>query len=358
MVRAIAITAVTANSEVHMACLLVGATRAGKSGGGNAVGWFSFPGFVGGMPIFSDQSARKNRRITGDKDKKLSKSGDATEMATIFNENTVAAEPVDDGTARQRLLTRARVAGTRILLDRLTLAPGATARLSVPVQGLAWFQMLEGEATLARGASTETLTDANVVFLPPGFSADIASRGGAALLYGAVPDAARLDPNLTKNPPAFRVVDWTREPVLDSEHDARKRIYLVTPKLFGTKAVKGEMIIYPPGTMAANHHHVGAEHFMYVLRGRGTVYANERPFAVAKGDVIYYPDLERHYLEAAPDEELVFAEFFAPGEFTTVWMDESQICTWTPTGRDIRGQIPAREIKAHSSADVLSPGDV
>ncbi len=87
--------------------------------------------------------------------------------------------------------------------------------------------------------------------------------------------------------------------MLNSEHDARKRIYLVTPKLFGTKAVKGEMIIYPPGTAAANHHHEGAEHFMYVLRGRGTVYANEKPFPVRKGDVIYYPDRERHYLEAA-----------------------------------------------------------
>jgi hypothetical protein len=42
----------------------------------------------------------------------------------------------------------------------------------------------------------------------------------------------------------------------------------VTPKLAGTKAIKGEMIIYPPGTAAANHHHEGAEHFMYVLRGR------------------------------------------------------------------------------------------
>jgi hypothetical protein len=90
----------------------------------------------------------------------------------------------------------------------------------------------------------------------------------------------------------------------------------------------------------------------------GTVYANEKPFAVRKGDVIYYPDLERHYLEAAPDEELVFAEYFAPGEFKTVWVDDSEICTWKPTGRDIRGQAPAREIKAHSSADVLSPGDV
>jgi quercetin dioxygenase-like cupin family protein len=281
------------------------------------------------------------------------------EMATIFNESTIAAEPADNGTSRQRLLTQARVPGTRILLDRLTLAPGGTAHLSVPAQGLAWFQVLEGEATLvAQGGTRTTLTDAYVAFLPPGYAVALASSDGVTLLYGEIPDAARLDADLAKNPPAFRVVDWTREPVLNSEHDARKRIYLVTPKLFGTKAVKGEMIIYPPGTQAANHHHVGAEHFMYVLRGRGTVYANERPFPVRKGDVIYYPDLERHYLEAAPDEELVFAEFFAPNEFTTVWVDESQICTWTPTGRDIKGRAPMREINAHSSAEVLSPRDV
>jgi quercetin dioxygenase-like cupin family protein len=279
-------------------------------------------------------------------------------MAVIFNESEIAAEPVRGGTTRQRLLTEKRIAGTRILLDRLTLAPGGEAHLTVPARGLAWFQILEGEAVLAIGPSRAALTDAHVVFMPPGTEATVTSGGGAVLLHSEIPDAASLDPGLLKNPPALRVLDWMCEPVLDSEHDARKRIYLVTPKLFGTKAVKGEMIIYPPSTAAANHHHVGAEHFMYVLRGRGTVYANERPFPVRKGDVIYYPDLERHYLEAAPDEELVFAEYFAPGEFATIWVDESQICTWKPTGRDIRGQLPVREIKAHSSADTLSPQDV
>jgi len=279
-------------------------------------------------------------------------------MATIFNESTVAAETTHGNTARQRLLTEQRVAGTHILLDRLTLAPGGEARLMVPAQGLAWYQVLDGAMKLTHGGSQYPLTDAHVGFLPPGYSAILSSARGGALLYGEIPDAASLDPALTKNPLTFRVVDWTHEPVLNSEHDARKRIYLVTPKLFGTKAVKGEMIIYPPGTAAANHHHVGAEHFMYVLRGRGTVYANEQPFPVRKGDVIHYPDLERHYLEAAPDEEMVFAEFFAPGEFKTVWVDDSQICTWNPTGHDIHGQVPAREIKAHSSAEVLSPGDV
>jgi quercetin dioxygenase-like cupin family protein len=279
-------------------------------------------------------------------------------MAAIFNESAVTAEPLGKGLSRQRLLTAARVPGAAILLDRLTVAAGDEARLTVAATSLAWLQVLEGEAVLEGESNRDELSNAHVAFLPPRFSARLSSVCGAVFLYGEIPDAARLDPDFEQSPPPFRLADWTREPVLDSEHDARKRIYLVTPKLFGTKAVKGEMIIYPPGTAAANHHHEGAEHFMYVLRGRGTVYANEQPFPVRQGDVIYYPERERHYLEAAPDEELVFAEFFAPAEYTTVWVDESQICTWLPTGRDIRGRTPAREIKAHSSAGILNPQDV
>jgi quercetin dioxygenase-like cupin family protein len=278
-------------------------------------------------------------------------------MAIIFNESTIPAKPDGHGATRQHLLTEARVPGTGIHLDRLTLVPDGTTELTVPATSVAWLQGLDGEALLGQGGE-QTLSDAHVAFLPPGFSASLSSKSGAMILCGEIPDAARFDPNFKLAPPPFRLADWTREPVLDSEHDARKRIYLVTPKMFGTKAVKGEMIIYPPRTAAANHHHEGAEHFMYVLRGRGTVYASEKPYPVAKGDVIYYPDLERHYLEAASDEELVFAEFFAPAEFKTIWVNENEICAWLPTGRDIRGRVPAREIKAHSSAEILSPQDV
>jgi quercetin dioxygenase-like cupin family protein len=278
-------------------------------------------------------------------------------MATIFNQSTVPVVSAGSAAGRQALLSPARVPGTGLLLDRLSLQADGELCLTVPPTSVAWLQPLAGE-TQMQGGERHSLTDVHVAFLPPDFCATLTSSAGSALLYGEIPSAAWLDPTLTTEPPAFRLTDWTREPVLDSEHDARKRIYLVTPKLFGTKAVKGEMIIYPPGTAAANHHHEGAEHFMYVLRGRGTVYANETPFAVRAGDVIYYPDRERHYLEAAKDEELVFAEFFTPAEFKTIWVDEAQVCAWLPTGRDIKGRVPAREIKAHSSAEVASPQDV
>ncbi|HVZ53179.1 MAG TPA: hypothetical protein VG986_14525, partial [Pseudolabrys sp.] len=180
-------------------------------------------------------------------------------MATIFNQETVTSEPEGQATGRQRLLTKERVPGTAILLDRLTLQAGGNIELSVPQTSVAWLQVLAGEAVLARGSVSEALTQAHVAFLPPGFSGALSAANGVTLLYGEIPDAARIDPTFAANPPPFRLSDWSREPVLDSQHDARQRIYLVTPKLFGTKAVKGEMIIYPPGTAAANHHHEGGE---------------------------------------------------------------------------------------------------
>jgi quercetin dioxygenase-like cupin family protein len=279
-------------------------------------------------------------------------------MAICFNESSVAAEPFGDRSFRQRLLTPVRIPATNILLDRLVLMPGGSVELNIAGGDIGWFQMLGGAAELTFDGRVLPLDEAHVAFLPPGSRCTLRSSGGASLLSASVPDAARFDSGLAANPPALRTIDWQREPVLDSQHDARKRIYLVTPKMFGTKVLKGEMIIYPKGTMAANHHHEGAEHFMYILRGRGTAWANEAPFPVRAGDVVYYHDLERHYLKAGDDSELVFGEFFVPGEYRTIWVNDNEVCTWLPTGRDIKGGKPVREIKAHSSAGVASPADV
>jgi quercetin dioxygenase-like cupin family protein len=217
--------------------------------------------------------------------------------------------------------------------------------------------MLDGETTLRHPGGNSALGRSHIVFLPPGFRGTLTASSAAALLYAEVPQAQRFDPEFATSVLELRIVDWMREPVLDSQYDARKRIYVVTPQLFGTRAIKGEMIIYPPGTEAANHHHEGAEHFMYVLQGRGTAYANEKPIPVRKGDLIYYGERERHYLRSEGNEDMVFVEFFVPGVYTTVWAEGAPVCTWMPTGRDLRGDKPAREIKGHSSA-TATPVDV
>jgi hypothetical protein len=93
-------------------------------------------------------------------------------------------------------------------------------------------------------------------------------------------------------------------------------------------------------------------------KGHGTAYANESPIPVRRGDLIYYDDRERHYLRNDGDEEMAFVEFFVPGEYKTIWAPGAAVCTWLPTGRDIRGEKPVREIRAHSSAEIASPQDV
>ena len=240
-------------------------------------------------------------------------------LAISFNESTVWAEVVMPGVERQRLLTSGRVARTKILLDRVKLGAGVKIDLGVSAADIVWFQMLEGEAQLTYGPARIGLGATHIVFLPADFAGTLTTKTGAVFLYAQLPNAERFDPDFSQRPPQFRVIDWTREPVLDSERDARKRICVATPQLFGTTAIRSEMIICPPGTEAANHHHEGAEHFMYVLQGRGTAYANEKPIAVRKGDLVYYDDCERHYLRAEGAEETVFVEFFVPGMYTTVY---------------------------------------
>lgn len=284
-------------------------------------------------------------------------------MAIQVNVDAVPPQPCGVAATRRPLLTRELVPGTNILLEQIDLSPAGSLEVDIAASDIGWFQMLSGRLAYTcsgdqRRTEAGEIDQSHLVFLPAGCQTTLRSAGGASLLLARVPGAHRFDSSFSAASTAFRTVDWQREPVLDSQHDARQRIYLVTPKLFGTKVLKGEMIIYPPGTMAANHHHEGAEHFMYMLRGRGTAWANEQPFQVKAGDLVYYHDKERHYLKADDDSELVFSEFFVPGEYRTIWVNEGEVCTWLPTGRDIKGNRPVREIAAHSSADVASPADV
>ena len=278
-------------------------------------------------------------------------------MAYTVNQGQIPEERVLEGVGRQRLMTNQSNRNACIELDRITLAAGAAWPVRNGPSDLAWFQILQGEISFSTGDANHVMTESHVCFVPPDSGGQVKSNAGSTLLYARVPDADRFDPELVASVPEIKVIDWSREPVLSSEHDARKRIYLVTPKLFGTKAIKGEMIIYPPGTEAANHHHEGAEHFMFVLSGSGTAWANENPFSVREGDLIWYADCERHYLRCDDDVEMRFVEFFVPGIYRTTWAPGAMVCTWSPTGKNILGGEASRAI-AHHRSDAGTPSDV
>lgn len=270
-------------------------------------------------------------------------------MAIHFNQSEVAPVTTGDGVACQPLLHPGRVPGILFGVDRLTVSPGGKSALSVLPSQLAWFQMIDGTANVRTSGREVAVGGNHIGLLPPGFEGELTSHTGATLLLAVVPDAATLDPNIISHPPAFRLIDWRDEPLLNSEHDARKRIYIVTPKMFGIRAIRGEMIIYPPGTECPIHHHEGGAHFMFFLSGRGTCYAGaDQVMTVQPGDVVYYFDREPHWVKGGSDGDMIFSEFFVPSAVATVWADPSKVCTWIPTGVNYRGGKPSRVIERHA----------
>ena len=278
-------------------------------------------------------------------------------MPVIFNQDDITAVEAGSDVFVQTLLDDKTTSNDNVRLQRWRINAGGSMPVVVADTDLTCVQVLDGEVDLDGTQGHHRLSNVHLVVLPPGFSGTFTSKTGAVLLNAEVPDAARFDPAFAVNPPSFGCVDWTEEPVLNAEHDARKRIYFVTPKMFGTKALAGELIIYPPGTEASNHHHEGAEHFQYIIKGSGTVFSNEEPHQIRANDVIYNYERERHYF-SCDDEEMLFVEFFVPGEFKTIWADNAPICAWLPTGKNIKGGTPVREIGAHSSEDIEKPADV
>lgn len=242
------------------------------------------------------------------------------------------------------LLRRDDIGNDQIELDHVTMAIGATHELELDRSAIGWLQVLSGSGTLGH----DTLTSSHIAYLPLGFSSGFnAVEDGTRILVSTVPDAVRFDDAIADMPTTLNCVNWTREPVLQSEHDARKRVYMATPALAGTKAFKGEMITYPPGTAAPEHHHVGAEHFQYVLSGQGTAMLDGKATKLNAGDLLYNYEHEPHAFINETDKEFVFVEFFVPGPCETVWSPGANLCAWLPTGVDTEGRKPSRDIGYH-----------
>ncbi len=272
-------------------------------------------------------------------------------MPVIFNEDEVPKEHISEGVSVQRLITPESVKSDYLYTERLHLEPNAVSDFSVDSDSLVWFHVISGSLLLYGEFGEKELSGDYFVLLPPSLEARVSTTEGALLFKATVPQAYRFDQNWRTSEMGIRFVDWTKEPVLNSEYDERRRIYMLTPRLSGTKVAKGEMIIYPPGTKAANHHHEGAEHFQVILTGNATFYVDNVPHSVRAGDTIYIYDNEQHYFINDGKEELSFIEYFVPGVYKTVWAEGANICTWSPSGLNIKGGMPSREVKAHSSAE-------
>lgn len=231
------------------------------------------------------------------------------------------------------------------VVRRLKLPAGATQDIETQADALDWFMVLSGQGRFG----DEAVGDNSVCMAYQGTKFEIETKSDMEILWTSVQRASRFDPDNGEQKPGLKIVDWSHEPILQSEHDTRKRVYVTTPGLMGTGAIKAEIITYPAGAMAPEHHHEGAEHFQFVLSGEGTAVLNGEHQAMKAGDILYNFEHELHWFftSAKAAQDFVFVELFIPGHCKTVWANDANACAWLPTGKDSTGSTPVREIGYH-----------
>jgi len=267
-------------------------------------------------------------------------------MPVIVRGAEVPARPVAAGVVQRTLLSTERTGSDNVLLDLYTFDEGAAFEIEFDAGTFGWLQVLAGTGSLTD--YEPALETSGVTYLPLGYAGTFsASAAGTRLLLATVPAAARFDADVATAPRAVQTTDWTHEPVLQSEHDARTRIYMATRTLTGTSVYRGEMIRYPHGTEAPKHHHEGAEHFQYVLQGSCIAMLGDTTTTLQAGDTLYNYEHEVHSFRNDSGADLVFVEFFVPGGCKTVWAPGANPCAWLPTDADIMGRPPSRDIAYH-----------
>ena len=267
-------------------------------------------------------------------------------MTLLIRGTKIAKYEISDGVNQKLLLNRHETGDSRLEIKKISLNAKANFELRLEQNSLNWLHAL----TSGLAVDTHKFDTQSLIVLNGGTKIIIENIGDteAELLFCAVPKVSRYLSQSEPIPFDNHLVDWSVEPVLVSEFDSRKRIYLASPHLWqGVSCVKGEMIIYPQGGAAPPHHHEGAEHFQYIMEGSGTVTFNETEHVVEKGDILYFFENELHSFINKEPEEFVFAEFFVPGSYNTIWQKDTNICTWLPTGKDISGKKASRHIEKH-----------
>jgi len=259
-------------------------------------------------------------------------------MPLHISGSAMSPQPTATGVTQQRLFSDRQAKGTRVAIDRYTVAAGASFRFDAPTGSTLWVQVLDGEGSLRTPYTTGPLGNSISFTVPAGVQATLSTDKGISFLQAEIRDPA---PSTTR----LVAIDWRREAVFKTK-DGRKRVLLVTPAIVDTEAFNADMVIYPPGGAAPTIHREGAETFVYVISGRGIATSGgSQDIALREGDLAYFPDREPHSLRADGDGEFRFLQLNAPGTFKTIWADERNASTWVDTGLDIEGRRPFHEFK-------------
>ena len=265
-------------------------------------------------------------------------------MPILVRNNSITKCKEGPGVVSQLLIDEQRTGDNRIKITRFEFTNSECFSFNTTGSSLVWLMPLCENLSL----NNFELIYENLLIIPPSSRIDIEGKVGDKFVLYEVPKANRFfsaDENFLDK---LKVIDWSIEPVLLSEFDSRKRVYLASPILWeGIQCVKGEMIIYPKGGSAPTHHHENAEHFQIILKGSGSVTFDNKTEVLNEGDIIYFFENEVHSFVNDQSDLFIFAEFFIPGDYKTIWADQSTVCTWHPTGKDLHDRTASRQIAKH-----------
>ena len=271
-------------------------------------------------------------------------------MTLLIRGNKITRHKISDGVSQQLLLNRHETGDSRLEIKKIYLSPESNYELKFEQNSLSWLHALTPDLII----DSQSFDEQSLRVFNRNSHTSISNKGSAEveILYCTVPNVSRFLFEKENIPFDSHVVDWSSEPVLLSEFDSRKRIYLASPGLWqGVSCVKGEIIIYPKGGTAPLHHHEDAEHFQYIMEGSGTVIFNDTEHSVEKGDILYFFENEVHAFQNNQSENFIFAEFFVPGTYKTIWAKDTNVCTWIPTGKDVKGRKAVRHIEKHVAGE-------
>jgi quercetin dioxygenase-like cupin family protein len=94
-----------------------------------------------------------------------------------------------------------------------------------------------------------------------------------------------------------------------TEKHGAKIATLANQRMLGTNALQVEKVLLQPGVESASYPPSDGERFVYVIRGQGQAYVNERAFPLSTESVLWLETGDTFYLEAGSDGlEVLFCQ--------------------------------------------------
>lgn len=272
-------------------------------------------------------------------------------MAIIVSEKNVKKNQISDKSFKKIIFDQLNLPTTDIIFEKYVMSRDDLINLKAEADQCVWLMLLEGSAE----SSIDSIKGGSTLFLPPQKVLDLQPNDHCIFLKLTVNNFKKHSKDKGTNLETVHY-DYLKEPVLNSEHDKRTRVYLASKELIKNSAFVSEIVTFPSQVKSSNHCHYDVEHFQFLLQGEGIVFLDNTPVKITKGDFVYKLDGEYHHVHNTGEDPLIFVEFFIPGIWETIWSDESKRCAWNPTGQNSLGTEPTRDIKSHISDGKIVEG--